>query len=214
MPLSENERRVYERTRAHARRGHHATIDEISRETGVARSSVARTAKSLGYHGWQDFVTQLVEYHCPEKQTGSVSRTVGEIAGLLEGNRGRLILIDAVGDAEICVNYMLLRLGELGFNAALYSVGILEGTGAETGGVLLVLNESGMTLLPSCLNALAYGFKVVAITASHDTPVSKVADVNVVIKNHKSTLEDYAANLFPAGALALLERVMAKFTSE
>ena len=57
------------------------------------------------------------------------------------------------------------------------------------------------------------GFEVIAITASHDTPISKLADVNVVIKNNKSNVAAYEPNYFTAGALSYLERVMAAFAN-
>ena len=64
-------------------------------------------------------------------------------------------------------------------------------------GVLIVVNESGMSLLPTCLKAASGGFDIIAITASHDTPVSKLAKVNVVIKNNKSTPEAYEPTTSP-----------------
>ncbi len=77
-------------------------------------------------------------------------------------------------------------------------------------GVLIVVNESGMSLLPTCLKAASGGFDIIAITASHDTPVSKLAKVNVVIKNNKSTPEAYEPNYFAAGVLAFMERVFSR----
>lgn len=210
MTLTENDARVYAHVRDMAKEGRRATIDGVSRSLGIARSSVARVAQHFGYRGWTDFVTQLVQYHQPDDRAGAVSDTVDVVAEALERGRSGLVLIDAVGDAEICVLYLILRLAELGFATAPYSRGMLDAPTAAQGGVLLVFNESGMTLLPSCLNAAAYGFEVVAITASHDTPVSKVADVNVVIKNRKSTAAAYEPNYFTAGALVLLERAMAR----
>lgn len=214
MTLTENDTRVYVYVRDLAKRGERATIDEVSHNLGISRSSVARVSKHFGYRGWTDFVTQLVQYHQVDDRAGAVNDSVDVVADALERSRSGLVLIDAVGDAEICVQYLILRLSELGFTAASYSRGMLDVPTAAQGGLLLVFNESGMTLLPSCLNAAAYGFEVVAITASHDTPVSKVADVNMVIKNRKSTPATYEPNYFTAGALALLERAMARWVAE
>ena len=214
MTLTENDTRVYVYVRDLAKRGERATIDEVSHSLGISRSSVARVSKHFGYRGWTDFVTQLVQYHQVDDRVGAVNDSVDVMADALERSRSGLVLIDAVGDAEICVQYLILRLSELGFTAASYSRGMLDVPTAAQGGLLLVFNESGMTLLPSCLNAAAYGFEVVAITASHDTPVSKVADINMVIKNRKSTPATYEPNYCTAGALALLERAMARWVAE
>lgn len=215
MSLSDTDRRIYAYVRDRAKRGERATVSETARETGVPRSSVARVASHFGYDGWTDFTSQLVRYHRSEEPQGSIARSVSMANTMLRRHARSFILVDAVGDAEICVDYMLLRLGELGFLAMPYGQGVVDSIcSSGEHGLLLVLNESGMTLLPACLYAVEHGFEVVAITASHDTPISKVAHLNVVIKNNKSSIDDYRPNYFTAGALSFLERVMASYLHE
>lgn len=212
MNLSDNDRRVYAYVRERARTGERATISEAAQATGIPRSSVARVAAHFGYDGWTDFTSQLVRYHWASEPRGTLAQSVSMVNTMLRRHADDFVLVDAVGDAEICIDYMLLRLGELGFRAMPYGNGVVN-TIAATGeqGMLLVLNESGMALLPSCLHAVDNGFEVIAITASHDTPVSKVANLNVVIKNNKSSVADYRPNYFTAGALSFLEHVMASY---
>lgn len=211
MGLTENDRAVYTYVRDRAREGVRATVDATARATGVPRSSVAHVAKRLGYQGWADFTTRMVRYYARDDRDDAVERSVSLVETVLRRNRDEIVLVDAVGDAEICMMYVVLRLGELGLHAMPYGRGVADAMASPRGGVLIVLNESGMALLPSCLHAAELGFEIVAITASHDTPISKLANVNVVIKNNKSNMDDYEPNYFTAGALAYLERVMAAY---
>lgn len=262
--LSEVERRVYAEVRAAARRGERATIAAVAGRTGIPRSSVARVAVTLGYRGWVDMTSQLVRYHTSLERHDAVAESVDVVAAVLQRARRRTILLDAIGDSEICLDYLLFRLCELGYCAMPYSPGVVEATvggsgrgedasgtaddagreapgkagcgegmrevadgagrvaaaremtaGAAPSGcaqlrsVLLVINESGMSMVPACVKAAAAGMEIVAITASHDTPVSKLAQVNVVIKNNKSTPDAYEPNYFTAGVLVFMERVLA-----
>lgn len=216
MALTTRERSVYAHVRDCAKRGERATVAETARITGIARSSVARVAQTLGYEGWLDFTTQLVAYYgaARDETAGAVGDSVDAIVQVLQRNRAHTILIDAIGDPEICMSYLLVRLNELGFRAAQFSQGMLERCKPSSHGALLVLNESGMALLPACVLASEKGFDVVAITASHDTPISKVATVNVMIKNNKSSISEYKPNYFTAGSLALLERVLSTLSAD
>ncbi len=214
MGLTDSEKYVYAYVRSQAKAGKRPTIDEVAQQTGVPRSSVARVAKRLGYKGWKDFTLQLERYFRPEEHDDAVTDSTNLVADVLVRYRDQPILIDAIGDVEICVDYLLLRLGELGLRAMVYGRGVAESLASSNErAVLLLLNESGMALMPACLFAAERGFEVIAITASHDTPISKLADVNVVIKNNKSNVAAYEPNYFTAGTLSYLERVMAAFAN-
>lgn len=221
--LQENEKLVYAAVRRCAKRGERPTIAAIAGETGVPRSSVAHVANALGYRGWVDFTTQLVRYFASFQREDTLSDSVQLVTSVLEANRERPVLLDAIGDAEIFIQCGLLRLCEAGFHAMPYGPGVAEafavhgepkcdgaleacGT-SDAAGVLIVVNESGMSLLSTCLKAANCGFDIIAITASHDTPISKLAKVNVVIKNNKSTPSAYEPNYFTAGVFAFMERV-------
>ena len=206
--MKANESRVYEYVRSRARLGKRPTVRETAEATGVARSTVARAAVSLGYASWSDFTEQLRHYHGSGESVGALAESVEMVVSVLKRHAGETVLIDSVGDVEICLEYMLIRLGELGISAMPYGRGVADAMGD---GVLLVLNESGMALFPSCVHAAELGYEIIAITASHDTPISKLAGVNVVIKNNKSSNADYKPNYFTAGVLAYLERVLAEY---
>lgn len=206
--MKERESRVYEYVREQARQGRRPTVREVADATGIARSTVARVAVGLGYESWNDFTQRLWRYLGTGEAQGALSESIELVVSVLRRHAGETVLVDSVGDVEICLEYMLLRLGELGISAMPFGFGVAD---AADGGVLLALNESGMALLPSCIHAAECGFEIVAITASHDTPISKLAGVNVVIKNNKSTALDYQPNYFTAGALAYLERVLSVY---
>ncbi len=206
--LLDNERLVYAAVRRFAQRGERPTIAAISEETGVPRSSVAHVAETMGYRGWVDFTTQLVRYFASFQQEDTLGDSVKLVASVLEACSERPVLVDAIGDAEIFAQVGVLRLCEAGFNAMPYGPGVVEARASRSqAGALIVVNESGMSLLPTCLKAAGAGFDIIAITASHDTPVSKLAKVNVVIKNNKSTPDAYEPNYFTAGVFAFMERV-------
>lgn len=220
MSLNDQEKRVYALVRSAAQRGKRMTIGAVAEELGMARSSVAHVAVKLGYKGWVDLTTQLVTYFKSFEHEDVVSESVEVVASILRTNRELPVLVDAIGDAEVLIDYALFRLAEAGFIAMPYGSGVVDAVAASAGnvecngetmpiGTLIVVNESGMSLLPSCVKATSFGMDVVAITASHDTPVSKVAKVNVVIKNNKSTPEAYEPNYFTAGALVFFEHVLA-----
>lgn len=206
---------VHEAVRAAARRGHRATVSEVASQVGAARSSVYRVAQKLGYKSWIEFTSSLVRYHAGEQGGDPVATSVKAVADALLRNRHLPILVDAVGDAEVCSMYLLLRLGECDFFPMPFTKHIAQARGGTAGsGVVIVINESGMSLLRTCLAAREQGFEVVSITSSHDTPVSKMSSINVVIKNNKSHIDSYEPNHFAAGALAFLERVLYRMGRE
>ena len=209
--LSENDRVVYRLVREAARRGERPTVSEVARAAGMARSSVAHVATRLGYRGWVDFTSQLARYFAVAGSEDLASDSVRIVAEELMAARPSAVLVDAIGDAEICGDHLVVRLCERGFRAAPFSPGVAGALGGEGegAGVLAVINESGMSLLPSCLAAAEQGYRIVAVTGSHDTPISKLADVNVVIKSNKSVVERYEPNYFTAGVLVFWERVLA-----
>ncbi len=211
MAISETQRRVHDYVRICAQQGTKPTISQAAKDTGIPRSTVARVASSLGYDGWLDFTEQMAHYYASgiDEERGVVNDSAQIIADALLERRGFPVLVDGVGDAEICVSYLTLRLSELGMMAMPFSDGFFDARPARMQGVLIVFNESGMTLLPACVTANEHGFEVIAVTASHDTPVSKVAEVNIVIKNRKSVPQSYEPNYFAAGSIALFERVLA-----
>lgn len=210
MTSDEKQTAVYKVVREAAMKHRRVTVSEVAERTGIARSTVANVAKALGYEGWSDFVTKLVHYFAGDRaESGALGECVSVTTSILRRNKGRLVLVDAVGDAAICVDYLLARFSECGYWAVPFYPGIVQhDRGEHDIAALIVLNESGMALLPSCIEALEAGCPVISITASHDTPISKLSSVNVVIKNNKSNTRDYKPNYFTAGALVFLEKVM------
>lgn len=209
--MRERERKIFEYVRQAAINHRRATVDEVAKYTNIPRSSVAYSAKALGYNSWSDMTEKIFHYfESHPGGTGALAEYVEAVADMLRRCKNKHILVDAVGDAEISVEYVLTRFSEIGYPAQPYSYAAAKHAQYNnSAGLLLVLNESGMTLLSSCLEALDAGFEVVAITASHDTPISKIAGVNVVIKNNKSDVWDYKPNYFTPAALVFIQKVMA-----
>ena len=200
---------VYQVVKEEAMRGNRATVSQVAAKTGLARSSIHRVSKKLGYASWLEFTEKLVRYYASTSSSDSVVQSVDAVAQALLHNKHLPVLVDAVGDAEICVQYLLHRLGERDFYPLPFTKHAAEAHGGQHGaGVAIGINESGMSLLRTCIAATENGFEVISLTSSHDTPVSKLSAINVVVKNNKSQLDSYEPNLFAAGALAFLERVL------
>lgn len=215
MATTDADKLVYQVVKEEAKLGRRATVSQVVAKTGLARSSVHRVSKKLGYNSWLEFTEKLVRYYATESNADSVTQSVDAVAQALLRNQHLPILVEAVGDAEICAMYLLHRLGERDFYPLPFTKHTAEAHGGESGaGVAIVVNESGMSLLRTCIAAIENGFEVISITSSHDTPVSKLSSINVVIKNNKSQIDDYEPNLFAAGALAFLERVLYRMGKE
>lgn len=208
--LSDRDRKIYATVREKMARGERPTIDAVAQCLDLPRSSVAKVALKVGYRGWTDMVSRLGRYSAVVGSEGALKESVSFLVDEFEKNRNGRVVVDAIGDSEVALDYSLLRLAELGFNVVPYAPGIirsLESADKRCSGMLLVINESGMSLVPSCIGANRIGFDIVSVTGSHDTPVSKLSNVNVVIKSRKSRPEAYEPNYFTAGVFALLERV-------
>lgn len=211
--MSERNRQkvVYKLVREAAMRQERPTVDDVAAATGIPRSSVAYVAKSMGYKGWADFTGKMLRYFAQESTETELSKSVDLLVEQLLRAQSKLVLVAAVGDAEICIDYILHHMSESGIWAVPYSEGVLEhDAGRHNIAALIVINESGMALLPACLEAYAARCQVISITASHDTPVSKVSSLNVIIKNNKSDIRNYKPNYFTAGVLVFLEKVIAE----
>ena len=234
------DRSVYRAVRDALRRGERPVLATVARELEISQSAVFRAAKRYGYRGWSDMVTQLGHYLKSQRSRSRAADPEAPDAGVelvaqaLAAHRGGRVLVAAVGDAQICRQLLIYRLGELGFAAMPFTSAIAQASehmlrersrgsrvqGAQGGapgidfggvGLALIVNESGMALLPECRECARRGFDVVAITANADSPVAKAASVGIVIKSNKSPLNAYEPNLFAAGALALMERAFARF---
>ena len=206
---------VYQIVREAARTGKSVTVSEVARQTGAACSSVYRVASHYGYDSWVDFTNGLRHYFQEGSLGDTTSQSVRAVADALLRNRHKSILIDAVGDAEIAASYLQYRLAELGFISMVFTKSIVEAWGGDTrSGLCIVINESGTSLLQTCLEAAERGYETLGITSSHDTPVSKVCNINVVIKNNKSTIGAYEPNYFTAGTLAFVERVLRRIVMD
>lgn len=200
---------VYEYVRTQVKEGKKPTIDEVAQALAIPRSTVSWCARKLGYKNWRNFVRALGHYFSHPQGPDQLESEVRLVAQTIAESAHTTVLIDAVGDAEIGVEYVLSRFSEAGYHAEPYSLSLVQlAQKRGTTGVLIVINESGMTLLHSCLDALEAGFIVIGITASSDTPVSKLASISVVIKNNKSDVVEYQPNYFTAAVLVFLEKVL------
>lgn len=214
-----NDRAVYQAVRDHLRAGERPTIGLIAEELGLSTSAVYRAAKRFGYASWSDMVGQLRQYLKNTRRMVDTSEDningIDLLAQALMRHRGGCVLLQGVGDAEICRRLLVYRLGALEFNVMPYTPQIararLEQSGDGNSGLALIFNESGLACWQDALECVQCGFETVAITADAATPVARAANLAIAIKSTKSTPSAYEANYFAAGSLALVERAIERF---
>ncbi len=202
---------LYRVLRERLKAGDTVTPQSLANETGVSRATVYRFAKSLGYRDWSDCIAQLSSFYSKEAKKRAEQETVDyeRLARLIVDNRDKIAVVQAIGDAEICREYLISRLAGIGIIATSYTpaiVELLEQRGE--GGLAFIINESGIALQEICGNLIKHGFKLITICANPHSPVARLATYAVTIENNKSTLDAYRPNYFTAGALMVLEHAI------
>ncbi len=216
MPSSPTptDREVYAAVRDALSAGERPTVSQVAENLGVSRSAVWRAAKRYGYAGWADMLDQLGRYLDGGSAASSAARRSDGISLMVDAltrHRDDPVLVHGVGDAEICRQLLIYRLGELGFTAMPYSPAIARAC-ADRGarGLALVFNESGVALWQDCVDCGRQGIEVLAVTASDSSPVARAANVSIAIRSNKSSPAAYEPNYFAAGCLALVERALVR----
>lgn len=184
------------------------TVQHIAEEAGVSRSTVYRFAHHLGYKSWQECIRNIAAFCTAPRDKAEIDYEA--LASAIKELHGGVVLVDAIGDAEVCREHLIERLGGLGIITLSYDRTTCEQL-AHRGipGLAYVINESGFVLAGTCRTCKKCGYDVVAITADSNSLVARSADLCIIIGNKKSSIQDYEPNYFAAGALIVLERMAA-----
>lgn len=200
---------IYGIIRRNLKEGRPVTVLGVAADAEVSRSTIYRFARHLGYATWQECITHLTEFHAP--RTDNIEIDYGVLAEAIQELRGGIVLVDAVGDAEICREHLIERLGRLGIITLPYAPATCEQLSSHgVPGLAFVINESGFVLSGTCRVCRRCGYKIVAITANETSLVAQTSDLCICIGNKKSSLQNYEPNLFAASALIVLERMAAR----
>lgn len=217
--IKDTDRAIYQAVRARLRAGERPTIGHIAEELDVSTSAVYRAAQHYGYASWSDMIGQLSQYL---KSTRRVIERPDEdasgidlLARALVRHRSGNVLVQGPGDAEICRDLLVYRLGALEFSVMPFTPQIaracLERSTDGNAGLALIFNESGLSCWQDAIECVQCGFETVAITADANTPVARASNLAIAIKSNKSALSSYEPNYFAAGSLALVERAIERF---
>lgn len=216
--LTENDLITYDFIRDRIKAGKKVTIKLVSENLHISTSAVYRLAKRLGYASWSDFIVRMDHYFRekqPQNESGSAASelqaSINLMAASLERHIDRPIIIASLGDADVCRDYLIFRLSELGFSAFPFSPELTEAhANPDMPGLALIINETGVALWSACHLCASLGYEVVSITAHQHSPVAKEANLSFAVKDNKSELLEYQPNYFAAGVIAFCERAIAQ----
>jgi len=100
--------------------------------------------------------------------------------------KAKKIFVLGVGHSGLIGKVFAMKLAHLGFNS--YVVGDVTTPTLNSGDVMVAISQSGetSTILTLCLKAKKLGGKIIAITASPNSTLSKLSDHSVFIRaKHK-----------------------------
>lgn len=208
--LTPKEQRALRALKTAVRRGDDVNAEAIAAAASVSRSLVYGLSARMGYPSWRDLVTQLRYESSTVGQThvtrGRTKKICDEIARHADG----AILVRAIGDASICEPYLIRRLGAKGYRAVAYDAATMRAFSEDGGGLVILINESGLALFQECAEAMREGYETVVITSMLESPVALMANVAIALENNKSTLAEYEPNYFTAAVLTMIELVCSK----
>lgn len=216
LKFTPTERTIYEVMLKAVRAQEKPTVATIAQSAGVVPSSVIKVAKKLGYPGWSEMYYTLSSTYTDEislsfdnfdflsdRDTDAYIETLCE---MLIRYHDDCILVSSVGDGEFAGEYLIHKLWMRGFIAMPYYKRLLEVEDAQSKtGVVFVINESGIVLLNSCVEAKEKDYNIVSITSNRNSPLASNSHVTIELKNHKSSLQEYAPNFFTARVIVFIE---------
>lgn len=211
-----SEQKIYEKMMESIQSKRKETVSSIARAVNVAPSSVIKLTKKLGYPGWNEMFYTLSNQHADvislsfnhfdflaNQEMNQYIQILCEL--LLKTYNGR-VYISTLGNADFAGDYLSDKLWERGFTVVPYGKVIQDTEGQrKTPGVIFIINESGVALLSSCMEARKNDLSVVSITSNSQSPLSMHSHVSIELKNQRSTLLEYSPNFFTARVVIFIE---------
>jgi 6-phospho-3-hexuloisomerase len=144
-------------------------------------------------------------------------------------NKNRKVFVVGEGPSGLVAKALAMRLAELSYNV--FVIGETITSAVEKGDVFVVISESGRT--PLVLEAAKIakekvGAKIISVTASDGSPISKLADLLLIVKTKSIETDDeemylstqltgsYVSSkrtIFQLAASCILEAIVSELTS-
>lgn len=219
IQLSATEQMIYEELMLVINSKQKETVSTIAKRVGVAPSTIIKVTKKLGYPGWNEMYYSLNNLNrnaIPLSlnsfdfiNQSELNEKIELLSKTFMHFKDSTILIKTIGDSQYISDYLLDCLWQRGFEAYPYNSRIMDMCEREKkNGIIVLINESGIALLDISVRARKTGFKVIAITNNHNSPLATNSHLSIEIMNHKSSLLKYEPNFFTARVLIFIELLL------
>ncbi|MFL0252970.1 MurR/RpiR family transcriptional regulator [Clostridium neuense] len=224
VTLTELEKVILNKIQNYINKNEKVGIDIIAKECFVSKAAIIKLSKKLGYSGYSEmYYTILAAANNSLKldfssNSGDICMNVplkDDINILVEALRefkDKKIYLDSLGVCDSAREYYLQKLLIFGFDAA--SSYHYEAFKNNKSGLYLFFSYSGYRaeIIEKVNEAIRNDFKVIAFTASKDSPLAKISHVTLEIGGVKSDREHYLPNLFTANLIILIELALSEYS--
>ena len=223
--LTPNDERIMNGVRLVVGNGEKLTCAQLAQRLNVAPSTIIKTARKMGFSGWNDMFYSLSQQYSEELPLsidnmdsfgdGRLFEKIRQLTAVLLDHKEKMLMVASVGDSEFLEDYLLDMLWKRGFRPVRLSTPLRRAAedGMMAPGLCLFVNESGIALYDAASKLKEAGWQIAAVTSSIDTPLSGISAISVEIRNRKSSVNNYLPNFFAARVLIFLELLFAEMDS-
>ncbi|MBD7912491.1 MULTISPECIES: MurR/RpiR family transcriptional regulator [Clostridium] len=224
VTLTELEKVILNKVQNYINKNEKVGIDIIAKECFVSKATIVKLSKKLGYSGYSEMYYTILAANNNSSKLDFFNNSSdmcmnehlkGDINILVEALRefkDKKIYLDSLGVCDSAREYYLQKLLIFGFDAA--SSYHYEAFKNNKSGLYLFFSYSGYRaeIIEKVNEAIRNNFKVIAFTASKDSPLAKISHVTLEIAGIKSDREHYLPNLFTANLIILLELALSEYS--
>lgn len=221
--LTELEKTILNRINYYINENKRVNIQTIADDCFVSKGAVVKLAKKLGYCGYSEmyYVTLATREKSAAVDYSGIKGIFGNnqpqkqidiFCDLLVQYRNSKIYIDSLGICDTARDYYLQKLLIFEFNASICYH--FEAFHIQNPGLYIFLSFSGSNagIIEKIKVASNNGFKVLALTANENSPLSKLADYTIDVTGIRSDKENYKPDLFTANLIILFELVLSEYS--
>jgi DNA-binding MurR/RpiR family transcriptional regulator len=223
--LTDLEKTVVNKIHSHILEGEKVSIDVIAKESFVSKGTIVKLAKKLGYSGYSEMYYILMASNRKQKtvdfsymnqqvENEATRANIDLLVELLHEYRGAKIHFDSIGLCDAAKDYYLQTLLMFGFDAvSSYHFAAFH---KDSPGLFCFMSFSGsrFEILDRVHAAKDNGFKVLALTATKDSPLGAAADYTIEVAGERSRDKIYKPNFFTANLIVLLEMALSEYSTK